>query len=162
VLRGSLGAPAALALALGLAGCFSPPNLTEKLADAAIDMNQATRFGRMDVALEHIGATARDDFARHHQDWGRGTRIVDVELAGMNVVEKDEANVFLTVSWQRADEGDLRVTYVTQRWKNAKGSWLMQDERRKGGDIGLFGEPMPIPPPSDGHAQFPTRVIRGD
>jgi hypothetical protein len=161
VLRSALFA---LVTSLAAAGCFAPPNLTDKLADAAINMNQATRFGRMDVALEHIGAKSRDEFAKHHVDWGRGTRIVDVELAGMNMVEKDQADVFLTVSWQRADEGDLRVTYLSQRWKNEKGSWLLQDERRKSGDIGLFGEPMPIreAPADAGHAQFPTRVIRGD
>lgn len=143
------------------AGC-TPPSLTDRLTDAAINMNQATRFGRMDIALEHVGPKARDEFAKHHVDWGRTTRIVDLELVGMSMPEKDHAEVYLTVSWQRANEGDLRVTHVTQHWKNDRGTWLMTSEERKAGDPGLLGERVTPEPAPTRPSQFPTRVIHGN
>jgi hypothetical protein len=153
------------ALTLGsigaVVGC-TPPSLTDRLADAAINMNQATRFGRMDIALEHVGPKARDEFAKQHVDWGRTTRIVDVELVGMSMAEKDKAEVYLTVSWQRVNEGDLRVTHVTQHWANEKGTWLMANEERKAGDAGLLGDRVIEIPAPKRPTQFPTRVIQGN
>lgn len=153
------------ALALGsvavAAGC-TPPSLTDRLADAAINMNQATRFGRMDIALEHVGPKARDEFAKHHIEWGRTTRIVDVELVGMSMAEKDKAEVYLTVSWQRVNEGELRVTHVTQRWANEKGTWLMEGEERKAGDAGLLGDRVAEVPAPKRPTHFPTHVIGGN
>lgn len=152
---------AALALGSVAAGC-TPPSLTDRLADAAINMNQATRFGRMDIALEHVGPKARDEFAKHHVEWGRTTRIVDVELVGMSMAEKDKAEVYLTVSWQRINEGDLRVTHVTQRWTNEKGTWLMASEERKAGDAGLLGDRVTEAPAPKRPTHFPTHVIGGN
>jgi hypothetical protein len=156
------------ALTLGSVGAVvgcTPPSLTDRLADAAINMNQATRFGRMDIALEHVGPKARDEFAKHHVEWGRATRIVDVELVGMSMAEKDQAEVYLTVSWQPTNAGDLRVTHITQRWKNDKGTWLMAHEERKAGDVGLLGERVvqeAAAAPQRRPAQFPTHVIQGN
>src|SRR5262249_23532535 len=93
------------------AGC-TPPNLTERLTDASYNLNQATRFGRMDVALENVTAKARDEFAKQHASWGRGLRVDDVEMTGLSMTAINEADVFVSVSWQRADESTLRVTHL--------------------------------------------------
>lgn len=154
---------AILALSLLGYGC-TPPNLTQSLGDSANELNRATRFGRMDVALELVGAKARDDFAKRHADWGRGTRIVDVELAGMTMVEKEAADVFLTVQWQPIDQSEVRTTFLAQRWTHTDGSWLLAEEERRSGDGGLFGEAIPSPPSTAPRApaQFPTLTIPAD
>ena len=138
---------------------MTPTTPTQRLADSAYAMNNATRFGRMDVALEHVGATARDEFARKHAAWGRGLRIVDVEVQGMSMLPESEADVFLSVSWQRADEAQVRVTHVSQRWRDDRG-WRLTKEERKMGDFGLLGEETVVLEPPPRQAQFPTRVIR--
>jgi hypothetical protein len=154
------GARILITAAFCLAGCMTPTTPTQRLADSANEMNTATRFGRMDIALEHVGATARDEFMRQHSAWGRGLRIVDVEVQGMNMLEQSEADVFLSVSWQRADEAQVRVTHVSQRWRDDRG-WRVTKEERKGGDFGLLGEATLVLEPPRTHAQFPTRIIRG-
>jgi hypothetical protein len=139
-------------------GCMAPTTPAQRLAEAASDMNTATRFGRMDVALELVGAKARDEFARQHAAWGVGVRVVDVELHGMNLVGDDNADVFLSVSWQRSDEAQMRLTHVSQRWKDDRG-WRLEREERKAGDFGLLGEKTVVLEPARSTARFPTRVI---
>jgi len=152
---------------VGLAGCFGAPTPGQRLTDSAYEMNTASRFGRMDIALDHVAAKAKADFARRHAGWGRDVRIVDFEFAGMNLLKKDEADVYVAVSWQRADESSLRVTQITQRWKD-DGGWAITGEARKGGDFGLFGEPTPKTAPAPAapdparQAQLRTRVIYED
>jgi hypothetical protein len=135
---------AALAASLlGLAGCFAPPSAAQRLSDAAVDMNAATRFGRMDIALEHVGAAARAEFARRHASWGRGVRVVDLELGGFDMLKRDEAEVLVNVAWQRPDEATLRVTQLAQRWRDDRGRWQLIGEKRRDGDSGLLAESAP-------------------
>lgn len=131
---------ALVALCLALAGCFAPPSSTQRLADAAVDMNAATRFGRMDLALEHVGAAAREEFARRHAVWGGKVRVVDLEMGGFKLVTKDEAEVLVNVAWLRPDEATMRVTQIAQRWRDEKGRWQLASEERRDGDLGLLGE----------------------
>lgn len=125
---------------LAVAGCFSPPNAAQRLSDAAVEMNTATRFGRMDIAMEHVGAAARADFAHRHAAWGGGVRVVDLELGGFELTQRDEAEVLVSVAWQRLDESTLRVTQIAQRWRDERGRWQLIEEKRKDGDAGLLGE----------------------
>ncbi|HEX7603847.1 MAG TPA: hypothetical protein VF316_19650, partial [Polyangiaceae bacterium] len=92
----------------------------------------------------------------------RAIRIVDFEMNGLSMASKDEADVFVAISWQRTDEATLRVTHLSQRWKSEKGTWRMDSEERKAGDYGLLGEHALVLEPAPQHAQFPTRVIHGE
>lgn len=134
---------ALVACLLGLAACFSPPSAGQRLSDAAVEMNSATRFGRMDIAIEHVGDAARADFARRHAAWGGGVRVVDLEMGGFDLVKRDEAEVLVNVAWQRPDESTLRVTRIAQRWRDESGRWQLVGEERKDGDPGLLGEKAP-------------------
>jgi hypothetical protein len=148
---------------LGLVGCFNPGSPSHRLAESAYDMNTATRFGRMDVALEHVGPKAREAFAKTHSGWGKSVRIVDLEFGGMSLKNKgSEAEVFVTVTWQRFDEADVRVTSLAQRWTDVRGTWSLSSEDRNGGDAGLLGEATKALDPSAAPARtsYRTRVIR--
>lgn len=139
--------PLALALlsllpVAGLVGCITPPTSADRLTDAAYEMNMATRFGRMDVALSYIGDKARKQFVASHAPWGRAIRIADLEFAGVDMPNKEEATVLVHVSWQRIDESTLRTTSILQTWKEIEGSgWLIVEEKRVSGDSGLVDAP---------------------
>ena len=131
----------ASALTLALVGCFSPPSTQQRLSDAAVDMNSATRFGRMDIAMEYVGAAARESFARRHAAWGGDVRVVDMEMGGVGMVEKGEAEVLVSVAWQRPADAALRVTRIAQRWREDKGRWQLVSESCRDGDPGLIDDP---------------------
>jgi len=126
---------------VGLVGCSSLPSPTQRLNDAAYDMNVASRFGRMDVAIEHVSAQTRAEFARRHGEWGRSLRVVDLEFGGMNLKSRSDAEVIVTVTWQRIDESDVRVTSLIQQWHDA-GGWRLVSEEEKG-DGGLLAKKAP-------------------
>lgn len=148
---------------LSLVGCWNPGSPSHRLAESAYDMNTATRFGRMDVALEHVGSQAREAFAKKHSGWGKSVRIVDLEFGGMTLKTKgSEAEVFVTVTWQRLDEADVRVTNVAQRWTDVRGTWSLMSEEEKSGDSGLLAEAGRAidPPAAPVRASYRTRVIQ--
>jgi hypothetical protein len=156
---------------LGLVGCIVPPSSSQRLTEAALDMNTATRFGRMDVALERVGAQARPEFVTRHAAWGTRLKVVDVEFGGFDMKKGDEAEVYLEVLWLLPDDTTVRSTRLAQRWVDQRGHWELVGEERKEGDSGLLGEPPPAQKPSEssGAAAFrpariglQTRVIRGD
>lgn len=139
-----------LLVGLGLSGCVAPPSSTARLAESAYDLNEAARFGRMDIALEHVRDTARDDFSRKHARWGKAVRIVDYEVASVTVRKDGDADVTLTINWQRPDETSMRSTELSQRWTDKRGTWWMITEEERGGDPGLLG--IAAPQPIDGNA----------
>ena len=94
----------------------------------------------MDVALEYVGDGAREDFTRSHAAWGRGLRVVDVELASLQMKGNDKADVSLSVVWLKPDEATVRTTQLTQIWQDGRGGWRMVSEKRTNGDVGLLGD----------------------
>ena len=120
-------------------GCFAPPGPMEKLNMSAYELNTGMRFNRLDVALSHVSKDAQEDFIERHTKWGRGIRIVDVELAGIRPLTSDSAEVNLTVSWHRIDESTIRASAITQLWKDSsEGGWKLNEEMRVSGSPGLF------------------------
>jgi hypothetical protein len=162
------------AIAAFTAGCFSPPTASQRLADSAIDMNIALQLGRMDIAMDYIGKTARASFTREHAGWGKRVRVVDTEFGGIQSKEKDEADVVVDVSWQTLNDPTLRETHITQHWRDTRGTWSMVSETCEG-DAGLLlkdedkdakdaKEPKPISlePKRETSDRFETRVISAD
>lgn len=144
------------------AACVMPPSASEKASDAARELNLSARFGNMDVAAKKAADSARADFIQRHALWGSQIRIVDVELAGMNMPDSDHAVFQVDYSWMRNDESTMRTTRVMQRWSSLGGAWAMESERREAGDMGLFGEHVEVLRPAQRNAQFATKVIRED
>lgn len=163
-----------LALSLvPLAGCGIAPSNSQRLTEAALEMNTAARFGRMDVALERVGSRARQDFMSRHADWGTRLRVVDVEFGGFEMTQRDEAEVYLDVLWLRNDEATVRTTRIAQRWRDERGHWELVGEERRDGDTGLLGEPPPkekvageaasaVDPGRQPGLSLHTRVIRDE
>lgn len=127
-------------LAAGLGGCFATRSSTDKLLDAAHEHNGAVRFGRMDIALDHVNASAKEEWLKRRAAWKSGVRIVDVELEGMQMSGLTEATVQVRVAWQRIDEADLRSTEVVQKWRTSAGPWQLVTEDCTGGDKSLLAD----------------------
>ena len=163
---------------LALSACIAPPSSTTRLAESAYDLNEAARFGRMDIAMEHVKDTAREDFSRKHARWGKAVRVVDYEVGTITLRKDGDAEVTLLLNWQRPDETSMRSTELWQRWTTIRGTWWMIKEDEHGGDPGLLSgaapsaidanaEPGVVPeatatavaPPPSPRAHYQTRVI---
>jgi hypothetical protein len=149
---------------LGLTACVLPPTAAQRLGEAAYDFNTEARFGRMDIAGEHVREIARDEFARKHVSWGKSVRVVDSEISGMSIRKDGDADVTVTVTWQRESETTMRTTDVTQRWTSTHGTWTILSEEEHSGDRGLIGDTEQAKvddaaPPAPGKSRYQTRTI---
>jgi hypothetical protein len=151
---------AAVSLALFLGGCLGNFTPVQRVQDAANDLSTATRFGRMDIAMERVSKAGRDQFNVRHAGWGSSLRIVDCDILGLRLRDKEHADVMLGVNWQRIDDSEMRSTQIAQHWTDHHGAWLLETEERSSGDVGLLGEPTTVVRPTPSRAQFQTITIR--
>lgn len=135
------------------------------MQEAASELNVNARFGRMEMAAEHVAPTAREQFFERRKAWGNRIRVADYEVTGMRMQKGEEdAEMLVRIAWYRVDEGDLRQTTLKQKWHDYKGSWKLTEEARIDGDVGLLGEHVQqVAPAVAGprHAQFPTIRLGG-
>lgn len=128
--------------------------------EAASELAVNSRFGRMEMAAEHVSAKAREQFFERRRAWGSKIRIADYEIMGLKIVNKaeDDAEVYLKIAWYAVDSNDLHTTTLKQKWHDFKGTFQLVEETRVDGAIGLLGETVPAPQPSGTtrHAHFPT------
>ena len=140
-------------------GCLTQQTPAAKATDAARELNSAMRWGRTDVALERSSAEDREDFMKRHEGWGSSQRILDSEVASLQMLDPTHAIVQVDVSWLLDDDTNLRTTRLEQKWSDADGKWVLEEEKRIGGANGLFGEDVErADERKDKH--FPTKVIR--
>ncbi len=152
-----LVAKLAVAAAVLLVSCV-PPTPAQKATEAARELNMAARWGRMNEAINRTDPKERADFAQRHSNWHTHVRIVETELAGLNMKDGTTATVQVDVSWMFSDDPTLRVTRLEQKWSDAEGKWVMLSEEKLSGDPGLFGEEVEkAEKRRDKH--FPSRVI---
>jgi hypothetical protein len=156
---------AAVALASTLLACGAPSR-SQRVQEAAYELNMGLRFHSADAGLDRVAKTERERFIKRHQLWHNKIRIVDLDAAGIQIRDDGDANLYLSISWQRMEEQDIHQTVIVQRWHDTRGKWLLAGEERAQGDSGLFGEI--VVPPADAEAtpppardvQFRTITIR--
>jgi hypothetical protein len=154
----------ALAFAFAGTACAMPPGPLASAQEAAQELNLDARFGRTEIAMDHVAPPARDAFTAHHRAWGTSVRVADVELAGMRAHSEHDVEILVRVAWYRPEEEELHITTVKQGWKDKNG-WQLVDESRLDGDVGLLGETVVFQaPPESSHppAQFPTVRLGGE
>jgi hypothetical protein len=151
----------AACFAVVLFGCGSALTPTQRVQDASHELSSAIRFGRMDLATERVSKDGREQFAKRHAQWGTGIRILDCEVVGLSLRDKEHADVSIVVGWQRITESEMRSTQIAQKWKDQRGTWVLETEERTGGDVGLLGEQVAVIRPQSGQdVQFRTITIR--
>jgi hypothetical protein len=151
-----------LPIAAILIGCPGPATGMQQAQETVQEFNSATRYGRSEIAMEHVASAARDDFTAHHRAWGSGLRIADVEVSGIRPKGEHEAEATVQVSWYRPQEQELRMTTLKQTWRDHFG-WHLVSEDRLDGDVGLLSEPIVYEAPSEPRepARFPTIRLGG-
>src|SRR5262245_47217151 len=126
---------ATLALLLALCpGCLQPPGPAEEAGDAARELNMTSRYGELAGVLGMTSEGMRKEFVSRRAQWGKLVRVVDMELAGLTLEDRDHANVLVDFSWTRIDEGTLKATRVLQVWHDDGGNWQLVRERRVSDD----------------------------
>jgi hypothetical protein len=146
-----------LPIALAFLACAPPPGSIARARENAQELNLDARFGRTELALEHVAASAREDFAAHHRGWGSSVRIADVDFERMKPRGDHDVDIFVRVAWYRPEQQELLTTTVKQSWRDTSG-WQLVAEERLEGAVGLLGEPVVFqaPPGPREPAQFPT------
>ncbi len=139
---------------------MAPPSPAARLTDAARELNIATRFGRMDIAVGRASKPTRKVFLERRASWGHELRVLEVELAGLSMKDAHHAVVDVDVQWMRMNESSLHVTRLAQVWNDDDGGWQMTREKRIAGDMGLFGENVEVLRPEHHDAHFPVTTIR--
>lgn len=147
------------ALAFLLQGCFAAATPMQRVSDAARDMNMATRFGQVEVAARHVDRAVQTDFLSRRTQWGKTIRVLDLEIAGIHLVDEDHATVTVEVSWSSVTDSLVRATKLTQEWQNERAGWKLVREHRLSGDMGLFGEALPELEPPHADVHRPSRTL---
>jgi hypothetical protein len=141
-------------------GCHATLTPGQELLENARDLNVATRFGRMDVAAEHAYPATKDAFLARRSLWGGEVRVVDIDVAHVELADSEHADVRVQVAWTRMDDGLLHNTTVSQRWESTReGKWSLRAEKHESGDAGLFGEQSEASGPPQRDVHFATRSL---
>lgn len=115
---------------------------TRKLNESIRDMNDASRWGRIDLAVQFVEPTYQASFLKARYRWGRQFRIADTELVRLDIdSEQDHAVAFMAISWYSVDQMTLHNTVVRQVWKECDGHYLMIAEAVFEGDALLMQGP---------------------
>jgi hypothetical protein len=140
-----------------LVACAPPPGSVARARENAQELNLDARFGRTELALQHVAASAREDFVAHHRQWGAGVRIADVDFERMKPRGDHDVDIIVRVAWYRPEQQELLTTTVKQSWRDA-GGWQLVAEERLEGAVGLLGEPVVFQAPTEARepARFPT------
>jgi len=142
-------------LVVACAGVGTPASHAQ---EAAQNIAENERFGRVDLVLAKVAPGLKPEFVRSHSAWGGRITIADTELGNFHMPTSEDAEMNLRVTWYDASQQELRSTLLRQKWHSHKGNWLLMSEERIDGDIGLLGEKVVVQAPEEApqHAQFPT------
>ena len=131
---------------LALSGCMlANMSPTEKLRDAVVGYNEACRWARFDIAIEHVDGPARLAFQRDHSRWGRTLSLADQEIVSVSAAGDDDdarAVSVVTNHWYTNDATYLNTTTLRQEWKKSRSTFVLVKEEIVDGDHALF-EPSP-------------------
>ena len=129
-----------LAVAVGISGCMLQ-NLTptERFSTSSHELNDASRWGRVDIAVAHVSPKYREEFVKTRRNWGSVLQIADHDIVRMQLAEDGtSAQSRVRVSWYRMDTLSLKESYVEQRWERERGNFYLVEEAIAAGDEGLF------------------------
>ncbi|MCG8556666.1 MAG: hypothetical protein MJD61_15475 [Proteobacteria bacterium] len=131
--------------ALALGGCvLSNLGAAERLRDSVELVNDAARWGRMDVAAPGIAASFRKRFFNSRGGWARELQVADSELVRLELDDsRSTATALVALSWYKLDSLILRSTVLRQRWKRIRGSFVLESEEVVQGDPGLLAKAGP-------------------
>jgi hypothetical protein len=141
-----------LSVSLLCGGCiFHNVGSEERLRDAVVELNDQTRWGRMDTAVERVHPAYRRAFVRSHRQWAQTIQIADVELLNVQIADsRERATITVALSWYSYETMELRQTVLRQRWRREGSEYFLHSEEVMGGDEALLPAAPPARPHSSG------------
>jgi hypothetical protein len=140
--------PRLCAFALLSTGCIMGAGYStrDRITMAARDYNDAVRWGRHDLAAQHVPAEHQASFVARHKALEDDLEIADYEIAGIEIDKsdrkRDRATAHVEYTWSLKTQGLVHSTSTTQQWEERDGRWVLQHEiRTKGTPLTLFEEP---------------------
>jgi hypothetical protein len=132
-----------LAMILVLAACGAAPQSGDTLVDSIRAYNDGVRWGRFEVAANHIPAKQRSQFVDDNDDRAKDVKITQYDV--VDVAQKTEraAKVHIKMEWYSDREGTVHETHAVQTWERRGKEWMMVDETRlKGTEMPGLPEPL--------------------
>jgi hypothetical protein len=128
-----------------LVGC-TLANLTpqERFKESTHVLNDASRWGRVDIASEQVSPKYRDRFVSRHREWGTTLSIADADITRMQLADDRQSAISeISVSWYETGGITLRSSVITQKWEVEHGKFFLVDEAVRVGDPKVFVEDAP-------------------
>jgi hypothetical protein len=110
-------------------------NLTPqaRFAESTHVLNDATRWGRVDMAVEQVSPKYLSRFMTRHREWGHAISIADFDVVRMQVAaDRKTATSEVTISWYPSDGVMLRTSTIVQQWEAEHGGFRLVDEAVEG------------------------------
>lgn len=125
-----------------LAGCvFSRFSPTELLTEQVRGLNDETRWGRVDIAIDRVDAPYRNRFLSSRREWGADVRIADTELNRLILADDlMSATSMMEITWYDQRTMEVSNTVVRQHWVKRDDAFLLDEETITSGDETLFAE----------------------
>jgi hypothetical protein len=102
-------------------------------------MNEAARWGRIDLAAQYVGPAYRQRFFSSHSTWGQRIQIADLDVVRLDIdSKKKSATASVAISWYGLDQMTLRQSVVRQRWKLLEGQYILDGEDVVDGEPSLL------------------------
>jgi hypothetical protein len=132
-----------LVLSVGLlSGCLlNNINPSQKLNERVQEYGDATRWNRLDIAVQMVTPGYRDAFMKRHAAWGRAVEVADAELIHIQIApDGNTATSTLAYSWYDLSAMTLARTVVRQTWDIRNGYQVMGEDVVEGA-----AELLPVP-----------------
>jgi hypothetical protein len=132
-------------ISLSVSGC-TLANLTPqaRFSEAAHTLNDASRWGQVDLALEHVSPRYMARFNERHREWGEEVSIAEVDLVRMQVApDRKSATSEISLSWFNDGGVMIKSSTISQKWEAEHGKFKLIDEAVRRGDPRVFAEPAP-------------------
>jgi hypothetical protein len=123
-----------------LCACFLAGASTDKkIGDIVYNLNNQTRWGRINDAAMMVEADYRDAFLDRHRLWGSEIQLADAEVLNIQIENNAEhASAFVNYSWYAMKDMTLHETTLHQRWNARNSSFALSSEMVVRGDPGLL------------------------
>jgi hypothetical protein len=132
----------ACVLALATSAC-TLSNMTPKarFSDAAYTLNDAARWGQVDLASTYVSAEYMERFVARHRFWGASVSIADAEVVRMQLADdRKSATTVVALNWYDTHGVTLRSSVIAQKWDAVRGNFKLVDESISSGDPRIFAE----------------------
>jgi hypothetical protein len=124
------------------AGCtLSNMTPTARFQDSAYTLNDAARWGQVDLATKFVSPTYVSEFIERHREWGERISIADADLTRMKLADdKKSAMSEVALNWYDTHGVTVRSSVITQQWAAERGNFKLVSEVVRSGDPRILAE----------------------